>query len=107
MEDSVEHTQENVTNDVEPTQTTETSRVDTSLGTTQGTDIRQEESIVAEPAKTVQEPTYSIKEFIDNAKALGYRKEVVTGALFNCEKTELTKSEFEETIKNFLGKKVK
>lgn len=66
---------------------------------------------VQETTKTVKpiqkvEAIYPLKDFIDNSKALGYRKEVVSGALFNCEKTELTKAEFETIIKNFLGKKV-
>lgn len=52
------------------------------------------------------EVKYPLKDFIENSKALGYRKEVVAGALFNYSKTELTKTEFEIVIKNFLGKKV-
>ena len=55
----------------------------------------------------IQEEIYPIQDFIENSKALGYSKEVVSGALFNCEKSELTKTEFETVIKNFLGKKVK
>jgi hypothetical protein len=54
-----------------------------------------------------QEELYNVQYLIDNCKALGYKKEVVSGALLNCEKTQMTKSEFEETIKKFLGKRVK
>lgn len=60
---------------------------------------------VTQEEATVEE-TYNTQYLIDNCKALGYKKEVVTGALFNCEKTKMTKTEFETTIKNFLGKKV-
>ncbi|WP_315074511.1 hypothetical protein [uncultured Clostridium sp.] len=56
---------------------------------------------------TKQEELYDIQDLIANSKALGYRKEVVTGALFNCEKTQMSKSELDENIKKFLGKKVK
>lgn len=78
-----------------------------SKNTSEDTTIKQEESTVAKQTTTVQEPTYPIQEFINNSKALGYSKEVVAGALFNCKKSELTKTEFEAIIKNFLGKKVK
>ncbi|WP_275297167.1 hypothetical protein [Clostridium sp. YIM B02569] len=66
----------------------------------------KEETIVASQTIINDEPTYSIQEFIDNSKALGYKKEVVAGALFNCKKSELTKTEFEAMVKEFLGKKV-
>ncbi len=56
---------------------------------------------------TKQEELYDIQDLIANSKALGYRKEVVTGALFNCEKKQMSKSELDEAIKKFLGKKVK
>ena len=55
----------------------------------------------------VNEETYKVKDLINNCKALGYKKEVVVGALFNCEKTEMTKLEFKNTIEIFLRKKVK
>ena len=53
------------------------------------------------------EVKYLLNDLIDNCKALGYKKEIVAGAFFNCNKTEMTKNEFQETIKNFLGKRVK
>lgn len=52
------------------------------------------------------EPTYPLNDFIENSKVLGYSKEVVSGALFGCSKTEITKTECETLIENFLGKKV-
>ncbi|CUU46981.1 hypothetical protein [Clostridium beijerinckii] len=66
----------------------------------------KEETIVASQTTVNDEPTYSIQEFIDNSEALGYKKEVVAGALFSCKKSELTKTEFEAMVKEFLGKKV-
>lgn len=79
----------------------------TSVNTTaEENNIEQEENIVAVSSTTVKEDIYQVSYLIENCKALGYKKEVVTGALFNCEKTEMTKTEFETTIKNFLGKKV-
>ncbi|GAA0076193.1 hypothetical protein UT300005_05710 [Clostridium sp. CTA-5] len=67
--------------------------------------VKQEEIEVAEPLE-VQEEVYPTQDLIDNCEALGYRIEVVAGAFYNCEKTEMKKSEFKEIIKDFLGKKV-
>lgn len=51
---------------------------------------------------------YSIKDLIENSKALtGFSKEVAVGALFNCEEKELTKDDFKKTIKDFLETEVK
>ncbi|WP_236894870.1 MULTISPECIES: hypothetical protein [Clostridium] len=66
----------------------------------------KEEAIVANQTTVNDEPKYSMQEFIDNSEALGYKKEVVAGALFSCKKSELTKTEFEAMVKEFLGKKV-
>lgn len=74
--------------------------------TTEETKIEQQEETIVGKQDTIQEEIYPIKDLIENCKALGYKKEVVAGALFNCEKTEMSKSEFEKTIQNFLGKKV-
>ncbi|WP_227862602.1 hypothetical protein [Clostridioides sp. ES-S-0049-02] len=54
-----------------------------------------------------QEEKYSKEDFLKNSEALGYKKEVVAGALFNCKKEELTKVEFEKLIKDFLEREVK
>lgn len=67
----------------------------------------KEDETVAETNKAATEETYNTQYLIDNCKALGYKKEVVAGALFNCEKTEMTKTEFISLIENFLGKEVK
>lgn len=55
---------------------------------------------------TKVETKYPIQDFINNCEALGYRREVVAGALFNSKEKEFTKSEFQEKVKEFLGKKV-
>ncbi|GAA0115736.1 hypothetical protein [Clostridium senegalense] len=52
------------------------------------------------------ETKYSIEDFINNCEALGYRREVVAGALFNSKDKEITRDEFEKKVKEFLGKKV-
>ncbi|AGX44512.1 hypothetical protein [Clostridium saccharobutylicum] len=54
-----------------------------------------------------KEEEYLVQDLIENCKALGYRKEVAAGALFNCEKKEMTKTEFKDIIKKFLEKRVK
>jgi hypothetical protein len=97
-------TQEQSSTATEATKEAEnTSSVSTSL---ENTTIKQEESTVAKQETKIQEPTYTIQEYRDNSKALGYSKEVVEGALFNCEKSELTRTDFETLIISFLGKKV-
>ena len=77
----------------------QTDAVDNNIQST----AQKEENTVAE---TVQEEVYQLKYLIENCKALGYKKEIVAGAFLNYEKTEMTKTEFEATIKKFLGKKV-
>lgn len=57
--------------------------------------------------KSTQEDKFPIEDFASNCEALGYRKEVVAGALFNCTKKELSKIEFEKIVKEFLNKEVK
>ncbi|NJI82216.1 hypothetical protein GSQ54_17485 [Clostridioides difficile] len=54
-----------------------------------------------------QEEKYLKNDFLKNSEALGYKKEVVAGALFNCKKDEFTKVEFEKLIKDFLEREVK
>lgn len=63
------------------------------------------ETIVEEKTTKI-ETKYPIEDFIKNSKALGYRREVVAGALFNLKDKEITKDEFEKRVKEFLGKKV-
>ncbi len=57
--------------------------------------------------KPTQEDKFPIEDFVSNCEALGYRKEVVAGALFNCKNKELSKKEFEKIVKEFLNKEVK
>jgi len=57
--------------------------------------------------KPTQEDKFPIEDFVSNCEALGYRKEVVAGALFNCNNKELSKTEFNKIVKEFLNKEVK
>lgn len=57
--------------------------------------------------KPIQEDKFLIEDFVSNCEALGYSKEVVAGALFNCKNKELSKTEFEKIVKEFLNKEVK
>lgn len=62
---------------------------------------------MSKEVNVVQEELYPVQDLIENCEVLtGYRKEVAVGALFNCDKNELSKKEFEGRIKKFLGKKV-
>lgn len=60
---------------------------------------------IVETKSTSVEMKYPIEDFIINAKALGYKEEVVSGALFNCKEKELTKTDFEKKVKEFLNRK--
>lgn len=60
-----------------------------------------------EESKVIQDELYTVQDLIENCEALtGYKKEVAVGALFNCNKDNMTKKEFKGRIKNFLAKKV-
>lgn len=60
-----------------------------------------------ETVKTVKEDKYPVKDLIENCEALtGYKKEVAVGALSVFKGTELTRTEFKATVKNFLNRKV-
>lgn len=76
-------------------------------------DIEVKETTKTEPKQdkstlnaNVAEEKFNKQQYIENAKALGYSSIAVKGAFFYCKKQELTKSEFEQLIKDFLGKKV-
>ncbi|AQR95565.1 hypothetical protein [Clostridium saccharoperbutylacetonicum] len=107
MEDVDEQTTKNIMNDEKAVNDEKENNTADSANIPQGNNKKQEENTVAEPNKSVEEITYPINDFIESAEALGYRKEVVSGALFNCEKTELTKEEFQTIVKNFLEKRVR
>lgn len=58
--------------------------------------------------ETSIEEKYPLKDLMENCEALtGYKREIAVGALFNCTETEITKTEFKDTIKKFLNRKVK
>jgi hypothetical protein len=105
MDDVDEQTTKNIVNEAIAANEKDNNTADSA--NIEDNNAKQEENIVAEPNKSIEEITYPINDFIESAEALGYRKEVVAGALFNCEKTELTKEEFQEIVKNFLEKRVK
>lgn len=66
------------------------------------TENNQESSTVSND----NEEKFSQQQYLDNAKALGHSAIAVRGAFFNCEKKELSKTEFDKLMKDFLGKKV-
>lgn len=49
---------------------------------------------------------YSLEDFKNNAETLGYEREVVAGALFNCKEKEITKTQFKKLVEEFLKRKV-
>ena len=70
------------------------------------------EKVVVEKATKKEKPIpieekYLFEDLLNASEALGYKKEVVMGAFFNVQITEMTKKDFTDTIQNFLGKKVK
>lgn len=52
------------------------------------------------------EDKYPLEDFIANSEALGYKKYVVAGALFNCKEKEISKNKFKKLVEDFLGRKV-
>lgn len=56
----------------------------------------------------VDKTVYPIEDLIGCSYALtGYKREVAVGALFNCDKKEMTKDEFKNYVNAFLNKEVK
>lgn len=53
------------------------------------------------------ETRYTIKQFMDNAEALGYSKSILAGAFYYETKNGYTNKEVDELVKKFLSKKVK
>jgi hypothetical protein len=95
MEDSIE----NITEDKTP-------KVEESIINSKSTKEIEKPIINIKSTEKV-EAKYPLNDLIDSCKALGYKKEIVAGAFFNYKNTEMTRKEFQETIKNFLRKKVK
>jgi len=75
---------------------------DNTVNVTEDKSVKTQETKVTaavtatEPAKQpVQtEMKYSLQDLINNAKALGYKKEVVAGAFFNATVSEMTKTHY-------------
>ena len=61
---------------------------------------------VIEKPIPIEEEKYLFEDLINSCEALGYKKEVVMGAFFNVKITEMTKTDFINTIQIFLRKKV-
>ena len=83
-------------------ETTQENAAEESVNNTQ-TENNQESNTVS----SNNEEKFSQQQYLDNAKALGHSAIAVRGAFFNCEKKELSKTEFDNLMKDFLGKKVK
>lgn len=63
---------------------------------------------IKEAKAIVDKTLYPKEDLIGCSYALtGYKREVAVGALFNCEKNEMTKDEFKNYINEFLKKGVK
>lgn len=54
----------------------------------------------------VQEEKFSVQDLKNNCEALGYKREIVAGAFLDCKEIEMTKTQFKETIIQFMKKKV-
>lgn len=52
------------------------------------------------------EEKFFLEDLKANYKAFNYSKVAVDGAFFNCNKTEMTKTEFKNTVDSFLKRKV-
>lgn len=71
------------------------------------TETKNTTTTVKTATKAANELTFSKQQFIDNAEKLGYSSIAVAGALYDCEKEKITKTEFKELVKKFLMKEVK
>ncbi|WP_394870565.1 hypothetical protein [Clostridium butyricum] len=69
-------------------------------------DVQTENNQESNTVSNNNEEKFSQQQYLDNAKALGHSAIAVRGAFFNCEKKELSKTEFDKLMKDFLGKKV-
>ena len=71
-------------------------------------DATVKETAASTSKTTVKEEKFTVEEYLENAKALGYTKVVLAGAFSNSTKNDqFTKTEVDKMVKNFLGKKVK
>lgn len=68
---------------------------------------KNETTVKVNKRASVQDEKFTVEDFLENAKALGYKKHVLAGAFFDCSKEDtFTKSEVEKKVEKFLGKKV-
>lgn len=71
-------------------------------------DSLEKDVITPKSKKTINEEKFTVEDFMENAKALGYTKVVLAGAFSNCSKDDqFTKKEVKTMVESFLGKKVK
>lgn len=70
-------------------------------------EIKNTTTTVKTTSKTVNEPTFSKQQFLDNAEALGYSKPILIGAFFNVKKDSFTKIEVKKLVEEFLKKEAK
>ena len=71
-------------------------------------DATAKETAASTSKTAVKEEKFTVEDFMENAEALGYKKYVLAGALCGCKKEDkFTKTEIENKVKNFLGKKVR
>lgn len=89
--------------DTTSNETTQENTEEESVVNNTQTENNQESNTVS----SNNEEKFSQQQYLDNAKALGHSAIAVRGAFFNCEKKELSKTEFDQLMKDFLGKKVK
>ncbi len=70
-------------------------------------EVKNTTTTVKTTSKTVNEPTFSKQQFLDNAEALGYSKPILIGAFFNVKKESFTKIEVKKLVEEFLEKEAK
>lgn len=92
--------------DTTSNETTQKNTTEKSVNNDVQTENNQESNTVSNNNNNNEEEKFSQQQYLDNAKALGHSAIAVRGAFFNCEKKELSKTEFDKLMKDFLGKKV-
>ena len=70
-------------------------------------EIKNTTTTVKTTSKTVNEPTFSKQQFLENAEALGYSKPILVGAFFDVKKDKFTKREVNNLVNSFLKKEAK
>lgn len=68
---------------------------------------KREVGVIEEVSEVTSSQKFKLKDLIDKSEALGYRKFIAKGAFFGASmETEISKSEFIDTIEKFLKKRV-